>query len=271
MTPTQVCCRHFFSVLGASATCWHPGRHSTRAPSVPHSPTRLHPPPSRQHLGSPLGQSGLSDQVSVPCFPSSKPPALTLQLHPFLLTGMRVRPSGQAPSLGRGLALPYSPSPRAPGREQKISTKGTTWVSGCGPSMPTPSCSCRARAPASPSPSAQPSNPSLRRGLQAQAEAKGLHLPPHPTSGSLQIPRTESSNLLPPGGQGRPESRSPTMAQQGWPLLLPSPVRGCKQHPQGHLWSRGQEEPGTGPRVTLGSPGSGCPRWVWKEGGPCPV
>ena len=218
-----------------------------------------------------MGQSGLSDQVSVPCFPSSKPPALTLQLHPFLLTGMRMSPSGQAPSLGRGLSLPYSPSPRAPGREQKISTKGTTWVSGCGPSMPTPSCSCRARAPASPSPSAQPSNPSLRRGLQAQAAAKGLHLPPHPTSGSLQSPRTESSNLLPPGGQGRPESRSPTMAQQGWPLLLPSPVRGCKQHPQGHLWSRGAGGAQQGPQGHSGQP------WVWvsplgvEGGGPRPV
>lgn len=35
VTPTQVCCRHFFSVFGASATCWHPGLRAPWAPSVP--------------------------------------------------------------------------------------------------------------------------------------------------------------------------------------------------------------------------------------------
>lgn len=251
----------FFSVLGASATCWHPGPQLALAPPAPFSR------PDSPHWTAfwiTFGTEGPLQPGPGTLLPLKQAPNPGFAAAAFLLLLGRDEPPWPGSKPGQGPRLPSSRSPWAPGREQKISTKGATWASGAvAPQRPpTASCSCRPGTCLPLPLSAQPSSSSPRRGLQAQAEAGGLRLPPRPKSGSLQswgVLRAPA-----PWRTGRAREPWPCggarLASGAWGRRSFLLLRGVQTAPQGASLVKG------------GLQGhSGCPPQVWKEGGPCPV
>ena len=97
------------------------------------------------------------------------------------------------------------------------------------------------------------------------AGTRGLCLPHSTTSGSLQSPRTGSSDLLPPEGQERPREPQP---DSGAAQLVPSSLlcEGCRQHPQGPLVEgEGGAQQGPQGRVLESTQRAGAWRIIWRK------
>lgn len=252
VTPTQVCCRHFFSVFGASATCWHPGLRALGSFCAPLNARCPHPD---SILGHPWGRrSSPARPVCPVCPPASSQARLCSCLLP--LNRVRMLPPSQAPSLVRSPGLPrFSQPPDSRLGAENQHTRNNLgfqlWALHAEPRPRPPAASEQGYTPPLPCSSA------LQPSPETWEQEPGASIcPTAPQQGHYRA-LGQGPLICPLEDKKGQESRSPKVAQHGW-SFLPSSVRGADSIPKG-LWLRGKEEPSRGLRVTLGSPRSGCP------------